>query len=520
MNTDLDIRLRSAAGSLERAAERLSPPVRPRSLRPVGATLAGTIAVVALLASTFAVRDRLNETETPSPAPVVPRLVPEVVPAGYRSGGATELAAVPNLPPGTVSLAVYGDPTADDPFAAADLAVYTSDRPLDLQLDEFGGTDPVTVRGHEGVADEFLGDGVLLLWQEAPGLSIGIGSWSLDLGHLLAIADGLNVDAGAHTIELGRLPDGIAGPLAPVGSADDLSTSPAWAPVGLPVPASGNGYVSHYQTDDYLFPDRVVVAAFAGDAEDLAVERWLTAAGTATDVRGRPGWAGSFQLPPFDDGEGIVPESENVFITTLVWEEEPGVVAVVQLFGHGEGDALALAQSLRPATPDEWARLLHLGASGDVYLSDEARIARGQLPARERLDSGDIPMPHNSVNGAEGVYGVAGVWSTWLLPDGTLCGAVDDATAPDPVVTCDPEGGSVTPVLDSTGRPVLVIGVMPEGAVGRIAVGGEVEEVQTVTGPEDAPPYYVVTIAGNAVPSAITFVAADGTDLATVRLDL
>jgi hypothetical protein len=62
--------------------------------------------------------------------------------------------------------------------------------------------------------------------------------------------------------------------------------------------------------------------------------------------------------------------------------------------------------------------------------------------------------------------------------------------------------------------------VMPEGAVGRIAVGGEVEEVQTVTGPEDAPPYYVVTIAGNAVPSAITFVAADGTDLATVSLDL
>jgi hypothetical protein len=39
----------------------------------------------------------------------------------------------------------------------------------------------------------------------------------------------------------------------------------------------------------------------------------------------------------------------------------------------------------------------------------------------------------------------------------------------------------VTPVLDSTGRPVLVIGVMSNGAVGRIA--------------------------------------ADGTDLATVRVD-
>ena len=180
---------------------------------------------------------------------------------------------------------------------------------------------------------------------------------------------------------------------------------------------------------------------------------------------------------------------------------------------------LALAQSLRPATSDEWARLLHLGASSDVYLSDEARIARGQQPVRDRLDSAGISMPHDAVNGAEGAYGVAGVWSTWLLPDGTVCGAVDDATAADPVVTCDPDGGSVTPVLDSSGRPVLVIGVMPRGAVGRIAVGGEVEEVQTVTGPEDAPPYYVMTIAGDAVPSAITFVAADGTDLATVRLE-
>jgi hypothetical protein len=195
------------------------------------------------------------------------------------------------------------------------------------------------------------------------------------------------------------------------------------------------------------------------------------------------------------------------------------VVAVVQRFGHGEGDALALAQSLRPATPDEWSRLLHLGASNDVYLSDEARLARGQRPVQDRLDSEDISMPHNAVNGAEGVYGVAGVWATWLLPDGTLCGAVDDDVAPDPVVTCDPNGGPVIPVLDSTGQPVLVIGVMPEGAVGRIADGGVVEEVQTVTGPDDAPAYYVMAIAGDAVPSAITFVAADGTDLATVPVD-
>jgi hypothetical protein len=194
----------------------------------------------------------------------------------------------------------------------------------------------------------------------------------------------------------------------------------------------------------------------------------------------------------------------------VVWEEEPGVVAVVQLFGHGEGDALAVAESLRPATPDEWARLLHLGASGDKFLLDPERISA------ERLE---IPIPGRAVNGAEGVYGAAGSWATWLLPDGTLCGAVNDDAAGEPVVTCDPEGVTVIPILDRTGRPVLVIGVMPEGAVGRIAVDGDIDEAQTVTGPDDAPPYYVLTIAGEAVPSAITFVAADGTDLATVPVD-
>jgi hypothetical protein len=521
MNADLDTRLRSAADSLQRAAERLAPSTqRPRSLRPAAHAVLGSMAVVALAVGILSFRDRPDETATLPPSPAAPRLIPEVLPPGHRPGGASELAVDPSVASDAVAIDVYGDPTADDPFAAADLLIYTSARPLvGDQLDELGETDPVTVRGHAGFADEFLGDGVLLLWEEAPGLSIGIGSWSLDLGDLLAIAEGLDVDAGAHTVELGRLPDGIDGPLAPVGSADDFASSPALAPLAVPVPAAGDGYVTYYRTDDYSFPGHVVVAAFTGDAADLAVARWFAAAKTATDVRGHPGWAGSFQLPPFDDGEGIVPESEDLFITTVVWEEVPGVVAIVQQFGHGEGDALALAESLRPASADEWARLLHLGESDDVLLTDDERIARGQPSARSRLDSVHIPMPPNSVNGAEGVYGSAGVWSTWLLPDGTLCGAVDDGVAEEPVVTCDPNGGPVTVIPDSTGQPALVIGVMPDGAVGRIAVGGDIEEAQTVTGPDDAPTYYVITIAGDAVPSAITFVDADGTDLASVPVD-
>jgi hypothetical protein len=480
--------------------------------------MAGAMAVLLIIA-TFAVRrDRPDDVESLSPSPAVPQLIPQVLPAGFQPFGAIELSSKPTLPPGTVSLDVYGDPTADDPFAKGDLAISTSTLPFDGDsLDEFGGADPVTVRGHEGVAFGFLGDGVLVIWEEAPGLTIGIGSWSLDSSDLLAIAeDGIDIDAQARTIELGQLPDGIAGPLELVGSADDFSTSPASAPLGLAVPASGDGYVAHYRTDDDIFASRAVVTSFAGGADDLAVARWLSAADSATDVRGHPGWAGSFQLPPFDDGEGIVPESENRFVTSLVWEEEPGVVTVVQLLEHGEGDVAALAESLRPATTDEWARLLRLGASGDVFPSYEEWIARGGAAERDRIDAADIPMPNNAVNGAEGVYGADGVWSTWLLPDRTLCAAVADETATEPVVTCDSDGGSVIPIPDRTGRRVLVIGVMPDGAFGRIAVGGEIDEVQTVTGPEEAAPYYVMTIAGDAVPTAITFVASDGTDLDTV----
>ena len=511
MSVELDSRLRAAGDALQRSAAPLSPSTpQPRSLRPVTAAAAGVLVVVAVVAGLAIGDGHPDESGTLSPSPAVPQLIPEVLPEGLRPGGAVELADAPDASRGAVAVDVYGDPTADDPFAAADLAIYTADLPfVEDQLNHPAGSDPVTVRGHQGFVDEHLGDGLLAVWEESPGLTLGIASWSLDRAQLLAIAEGLDVDPAARTIELGALPDGLAGPLAPVGSAENVAVPPALTPLGVAVPASGDGHFAYYRTDDYLFPGSVVAATFAGEADALAVTRWLSAADTATDVRGGPGWAGSYQLAPFDDGEGIVPESEDVFVTTVVWEEEPGVVASVQLFADGEGDALAVAESLRPATPDEWARLLHLGVSDDKILLDSQRSAGDRL---------EIPIPGHAVNGAEGVYGATGSWATWLLPDGALCGAVNDDAAAEPVVTCNPEGRPVIPIPDRLGRPVLVIGVMPDGAVGRIAVDGEIAEAQTVTGPDSAPPYYVLTIAGDAGPSAITFVAADGTDLATVPL--
>jgi hypothetical protein len=516
MTVDLDTRMRSAGDSLVRASERLSPAAPPRSLRPVAAAVAAVVTVVALAAGTVTVASSSDEDGDPATtSTTVPRLIPDVVPDGLRSAGIVELPADDAAAP-TQSISLYGDPAAGDPFAASDLAVLTIDGPL-LPYDQ---GQPVTVRGHEGLLlDDALPFAPTVYWEEAEGFTIGLASRTLSVGQLVVIAEGLAIDAEARTVDLGALPDALPGRLASVASADIASVTFGLHGAGLPLEESTAGHVAAYQPDHYTAFGNALVATIAGDETDLAVLRYIGGATTATDVRGHAGWSGSYELPGFDDGEGIVPGSQGP-LSAVVWEEAPGVLVLVQTFGPELEEARAMAESLRRATNDEWARMLRLGESRDRFMSHEARIAAGQLPVEDRRDSAAIRIPGHSVNGSEGVYGVAGVWSTWLLSDGSICGAVDavDDDA-DPVVKCDPEGGPVTVVHDDTGEPVLVIGVLPDGAVGRIAVGGEIEEAQTCTGPEDAPPYYILVIADGEVPSAVTFVDADGNDLDTVPVD-
>lgn len=514
MTVDLETRMRSASDSLVRASERLSPAGPPRNLRPVATAVAAVVTVVALVAGMVAIQAAGDDAGDPATtSTTVPRLMPDTVPDGLRPAGVVELPT--DTPgPGTGSVSLYGDPAADDPFASADLAILTVDGPLSDVGDE-----TVTIRGREGRVEDVPPFPTTVSWEEAEGFTIGVASRALDVDQLVTIADGLAVDADARTVRIGPLPDALPGPLSPVATADLAGVSFGIQGVSLPVQESTAGHIASYVPDDSGAFETAFAATFTGDAADLAVLRWIGGADTATEVRGHPGWSGSYELPGFDDGEGIVPGSEGS-LSAVVWEEAPGVLVLVQTFGPEESEARAMAESLRPSTDDEWARMLRLGEGRDRFLSDEARLAAGQLPVEDRRESAAIRMPRDAVNGSEGVYGVAGVWSTWLLPDGTICGAVDavDDDA-DPVETCDPAGGPVTVVHDDAGEPVLVIGLLPDGAVGRIAVGGEIEEAQTCTGPEDAPPYYILVIADGAVPSAITFVGPDGTDLDTVPVD-
>jgi hypothetical protein len=515
MTVDLDTDMRSASESLVRASQGLSPAGPPRSLRPVATVVATVVSAVALVAGTVAIRAAADDGRDPAAtSTTVPRLVADLVPDGLRPLGVVELPTDEAGAP-TQTISLYGDPTAGDPFAVSDLAVLTGAVPL--SSDQVG--EAVTVRGHDGLVDEASPLATTVYWEEDEGFTVALASRTLDVHQLVAIAEGLAIDADGRTVDVGPLPDALPGPLAPVGSADIEETRFGMQGARLPLDESTAGHVAAYQPDEYGLFESALVATFTGDATSLTVLRWLGGATTATDVRGHPGWSGSYELPGFDDGEGIVPGSQGP-LSAVVWEEAPGVLVLVQTFGPSLDEARAMAESLRQTTDDEWARMLRLGEGRDRFMYHEERVAAGQLSAEDRRDSSAIRMPRNSVNGSEGVYGVAGVWSTWLLPDGSLCGAVDAVDdGADPVETCDPEGGPATLVRDDAGEPVLVIGVLPDGAVGRIAVGGRIEEAQTCTGPEDAPPYYILVIADGEAPSAVTFVADDGTELDTVTVE-
>jgi len=516
MTVDLDTHMRSASESLVRASQRLSPAGPPRSLRPIATAVAAVVSAVALAAGTVAIRAAADDDgrDPAATSTTVPRLTADVVPDGLRPLGVVELPTDDAGAP-TQTISLYGDPTAGDPFAVSDLAVLTAAVPL--PSDQMG--EAVTVRGHDGLVDDASPFVTTVYWEEVEGFTVALASRTLDVDQLVAIAEGLAIDADARTVDIGPLPDALPGPLASVAAADIEETRFGMQGARLPLEESTAGHLAAYQPDEYGLFGSALVATFTGDTTSLTVLRWLGGATTATDVRGHPGWSGSYELPGFDDGEGIVPGSQGP-LSAVVWEEAPGVLVLVQTFGPDLNEAQAMAESLRPTTDDEWARMLRLGESRDRFRSLEESVATGQLSVEDRRDSSAIRMPRNSINGSEGIYGDAGVWSTWLLPDGSICGAVDavDDRA-DPVETCDPEGGPVTLVHNDAAEPVLVIGVLPDSAVGRIAVGGQIEEAQTCTGPEDAPPYYILVIADGEAPSAVTFVADDGTELDTVPVE-
>jgi hypothetical protein len=489
MTTDLDTRLRAASDSLRRSVEGLSADGLPRRHRlPL---VAVALLVVLMVAAALVVLwddDRRLDVATGSSE--VPRLIAEDVPHGLAPTGAVELPLKDQIISSAASITVYGDPAADHPFAAVDLGVLV----VDSETFDTDG-EPVTVRGRQGAASDDSRFGVTITWREDAATQIMLASHRLDRGQLLAIAEQLVVDG--HTVTLGSVPSGLSGPLEQIGGMADLSLGTA-----LPVPESASGYMVGYQAENI---DRTIIAAtFAGGASDLAVIRWMGRADRPADVRGHSAWVGAYELGATTATIGGTVEGST--LRTLVWEESPGVVAVIQASDTTEAELLAIAESLRAASDEDWQSLIARVAADDE--SDEESATATTATA---LPSSRPPaVPDDAVVYLQGDY-ADGTWAVYIDAAGSLCGETASGDAGSGVCT-DTQERAVT-LRDNDGNAVAIFGTLPEGAT-ELSIPGSTASPQTNV-IEDGQTIYAAVIQYGSDPAEVTFYNAQSQVIAT-----
>ncbi|HKE73482.1 MAG TPA: hypothetical protein VKB57_07690, partial [Acidimicrobiales bacterium] len=256
-------------------------------------------------------------------------------------------------------------------------------------------------------------------------------------------------------------------------------------------PVSSPGHIAAYQARDRF----AAVVTYAGDAGDLALARYLTGADRPIEARGHRGWI------------GVAPQGGGVELRTVVWEESPGVVAMVQ-GTDGEATMLALADGLRAPSDAEWRGLLDRSDS-----ESDAATSSG-------VESSTATMATIPGEGADAhqVY-ASGAYAggTWNLYDeaGQLCLSSESGDSGSSVCG-DPRAG-VTTLHDSGGGAVMVFGVLPTGAAGA-EVPGAVGSVE-VHGLPDGRRVYLAPIDPHHVPDHVTLLGDDGRTVDTLAVD-
>lgn len=339
MTMDLDSRARSAASALRRSVEGLEPLADvPAARRPRrGVALMAAAAVVAVAVGIYAAvqwSDGGDDVGVVAAAPgEVPHLVPAGVPQGLALGAAIDLP-VDDDDSGDVSLRLYGRGSADDPFADGDLGVFVA-APGVIVPDDVTPAVAVHGRGAEFAWPE-VGP-TTLYWTEPDGTYVGVASHAMSDDELAAAAEDLSLTDG----QVDGVPDGFA-PVALYADAHVLHRE------GLPVSPDTGGYSVSYGTDGgerYL-----AVASHKDDGAHLQVLRWWYRA-RPVEVRGH---------------DGVLGSTEDQLV--LSWLEAPGVVVTMSARGISEDELLAVAESLRAVSAEEWAAL-----------QDEPAIAGGEL---------------------------------------------------------------------------------------------------------------------------------------------
>ena len=334
-----------SSGSPDPIVVHLDPPAGRR--RPAGRLWLAAAVVVLLAAAAGAVAlaardDGRSDVSSGSP---LDHLLPSWLPVGFepvRAGGIPDSAGEGF----SADIAIYGDPDADDPWAAP-LAVLHLAADQAVLGDEPSSGEKVTVGGHdawlrpsEGLGDPASGQS----WEVEIQVDDGrlLVSGPLDRDDVLAAAQAATTQPAIGT---SGLPDGYQ-ELARGPFTDSLLiTSLFEGFTGGALDGSGLAVTYADPSDQDAARPALVVAQRPGPASAVDLLRLWTPEGDATSVHGRHAVVGRSSEPPGSAGEnGVV---------AVQWAEPDGQIVTVVGFGVAEDAVLRVADGMRPAAPGE-----------------------------------------------------------------------------------------------------------------------------------------------------------------------
>jgi len=287
---------------------------------------------------------------TPAPPPV-PLVLDDTV-DGFEVKGARETTSDADIDPSlVVPLEAYGLP-GEQPGLGVTLFPGTDSFETDVPIDIGGRTGYVIDEGASTpLAVALPMRRRTLVVYAAPGSELS------DRDALVRVAEGVTAADGEITLEADVLPDGWRH----VGTEPNLlglSGGAMLSPLGF-------GELSYFTLLERSDEEFVMVSVVAGDESRRDAAAALFGA-VEVEVRDRP----ARSVPSLDGGVG------GIEFSMLTWVETPGTLVRVVGFGVEPTQLAAVANSLRPATGEEWVDLLErYPAVDDPAVPDEVEEA-------------------------------------------------------------------------------------------------------------------------------------------------
>lgn len=376
MNDDqfeaLDNRAKTAASSAQAEAQRRPRPTfdadRPMTLPepaavghdrvPRRTAWIAAAAVVALVAGavTFAAtrpdggKDTIAASTVFDPRPFVAGDLPD----GFEPLVFKELSSDSDPELGASPMPVYGK-TADQPLAAA--TVIDSEAFDDLELTPFE-VDGLTLY-RSGGEEALPGQWVILKQDDSMVLMFGATE-----DDAVALARIISVVDGKVSVDTEALPDGWRR----LVTVDD----PLTLMFKTARPASSvKGYLAAYTSEmsEDVSSDNfasIQITSLAGDEATMWAGRLFVPDSREVTVRGHRGYSGAYP-----NGAAVSDDPlDAIDVRTVSWLERPGEVLGVTGINVPEEQLLAVAESVRPATEEEWQELVDQSQLGGFNTGD------------------------------------------------------------------------------------------------------------------------------------------------------